>query len=125
MAKIAREIFLLFFTCSLLFGSTDYLKELQEYDKAIVTANQDELLRVHHSLKSIYIHSIVTHDDVLKKEVLQRLIQSSKELNFDKEHYEKELETLLKVEKKSPIPKKEQKKEERTLVPKEVKKRDL
>jgi N-acetylmuramoyl-L-alanine amidase len=121
MAKIAREIFLLFFTCSLLFGSTDYLKELQECDKAIVTANQDELLRVHHSLKSIYIHSIVTHDDVLKKEVLQRLVQSSKELNFDKEHYEKELETLLKVEKKSPIPKKEQKKEERTLVPKEEK----
>lgn len=98
MAKIAKSLFLIFLTCSVLFGATNYMDELQSYDKKIVTSSKDELLRVYHALKSIYIHSIVTNDNKLKTEVLKRLIKSSKELDLEATHYEKELATLEKKE---------------------------
>jgi N-acetylmuramoyl-L-alanine amidase len=96
MAKIARLLFLIFFTCSTVFSATNYLEDLKLYDKQIETSSKDELLRIYHGLKSIYIHSIVSNDNNLKKEVLKRLIKSSSELNLDASHYAKELDTLTK-----------------------------
>lgn len=96
MVKIAKLSLLIFLGYSILFGANNYINELKSYDRKIETSSKDELLRVYHSLKSIYIHSIVTNDDTLKKEVLKRLVTSSKELSLDAIHYEKELQTLLK-----------------------------
>jgi len=96
MAKIVRLLFLLIFTCSTIFGATSYTKELLSYDKKIVTSNDDELLRVHHALKSIYIHSIVNNDNLLKKEALKRLVKTSNILRLDSSGYAKELSTLEK-----------------------------
>ncbi len=117
MAKIVRLLFLIFFTCSTLIGATNYIKELLSYDKKIITLNDDELLRVHHALKSIYIHSIVNNDASLKKEALKRLVKTSNILRLDSSGYTKELATLQKrILKKKPIVKKKQK-----SVPKKLK----
>lgn len=97
MVKIAKTLLLIIFTCSLVFGAHDYTKELQDADKKIATSSKDELLRLYHGLKNIYIQSIVTNNITLKKEVLQRLVASSKVLNLDTEDYQKELDTLLKT----------------------------
>ena len=110
MAKIVKLLFLIFFTCSTLVGATNYTKELLSYDRKIVTSNDDELLRVHHALKSIYIHSIVNNDVSLKKEVLKRLVETSNILRLDSSGYVKELATLQKVTlKKKAITKKRKK----------------
>jgi len=110
MAKIVKILFLLIFACSSVFGASQYTKELLSYDKKIVTSNDDELLRVHHALKSIYIHSIVNNDNILKKEALKRLVKTSDILRLDSSGYAKELETLQKTTlKKKPIVKKKKK----------------
>ncbi|HIP45736.1 MAG TPA: N-acetylmuramoyl-L-alanine amidase, partial [Sulfurospirillum arcachonense] len=110
MAKIVKLLFLIFFTCSTLVGATNYTKELLSYDKKIVTSNDDELLRVHHALKSIYIHSIVNNNASLKKEALKRLVKTSNILRLDSSDYARELATLQKVTpKKKAIVKKKQK----------------
>ncbi len=97
MAKIVKLLFLLIFTCSTIFGASLYTKELLSYDKKIATSNDDELLRVHHALKSIYIHSIVNNDNLLKKETLKRLVKTSNILRLDSSGYANELLTLKKL----------------------------
>ena len=97
MAKIVRFVFLVFFACSTLYSATNYTKELLSYDRKIATSNDDELLRVHHSLKSIYIHSIVSNDNRLKKEALKRLVKTATILGLDNSGYKKELKTLEKA----------------------------
>ncbi|MBL0686625.1 MAG: N-acetylmuramoyl-L-alanine amidase [Sulfurospirillum sp.] len=108
MAKITKLIFFIFLICSPLMGATDYTKELLLYDKKILTSNSDELLRVHHALKSIYIRSIVNNDMILKKETLKRLVKTSNILRLDSSGYTKELATMQKKNKqKTPTIKKE------------------
>ena len=115
MAKIVRLLFLIFFTCSTIFGATNYTKVLLSYDKKLVSSNKNELLRIHNSIKSIYIKSIINNDPKLKKETLKRLVKTSKKLHFDSSGYTKELKTLEKLKskkkivKKKPIIKKKQK----------------
>ncbi len=110
MAKIVRLLFVVLFTCSTLMGATNYTKELLSYDKKIETSNDDELLRVHHALKSIYIHSIVNNDSTLKKETLKRLVKTSNILKIDSTGYSKELSTIQKTTiKKKPTVKKKKK----------------
>jgi N-acetylmuramoyl-L-alanine amidase len=96
MAKNLKLLFLIFFICSTVFGASSYTKELLVFDKKIVTSNDDELLRVHHALVSIYIHSIVNNDSSLKKEALKRLVKTSAILKLDSSGYSKELATLEK-----------------------------
>jgi N-acetylmuramoyl-L-alanine amidase len=100
MAKIVRALFAILLICSTLFSATDYMKELQHYDKKIETSANDELLRVHHSLISIYIYSIVNSDRELKKATLQRLVETSKILKLDSTGYSKELSTIDKKKEK-------------------------
>lgn len=121
MVKIAKTLLLIIFTCSLVFGAHDYTKELHDADKKIATSSKDELLRLYHGLKNIYIQSIVTNDVTLKKEVLQRLVASSKILNLDTEDYQKELDTLLKKTVVSPIlPPTSPQKQQLKIIPKKT-----
>ena len=107
MAKNLKFLFLIFILGSTLLYATDYTKELRSYDKKIVASNNDELLRVHHALKSIYIHAIVNNDNNLKKESLKRLIKTSNILKLDSSGYSKEFATLQKtMPRKKPIIKK-------------------
>lgn len=100
MAKIVRVLFAIVIICSTLLSATNYMKELQLYDKKIETSTNDELLRVYHGLKSIYIHSIVNSDMELKNATLQRLVETSKILKLDYTGYAKELGTINKKKEK-------------------------
>ena len=122
MAKKLKLLFLIFFTCSALWGATNYTKELLSYDKKIEISNDDELLRVHHALKSIYIHSIVNNDISLKKEALKRLVKTSNILKLDGSGYAKELSTLKKTTPKKKNLKKTVLKEKKKSTVKVVKK---
>ena len=97
MAKITRLLALILLTCSILLAGTNHAKELLSYDKKIITSNNDELLRIHHALKSIYIQSIVSNDEDLKKETLKRLVKTSNMLKLDSLGYTKELATMQKT----------------------------
>ena len=97
MAKIVKLIFLILFMCSTLFATVNYTKELLYFDKKIATSSSnDELLRVYHALKRIYIQSILKNDLSLKKESLKRLVKSAKILGIDSKNYSKELATMEK-----------------------------
>jgi len=64
-------------------------------------ANNDEMLRVFHGLKAVYIQAIISGDENLKKETLERLIKTAKVLKLDASKYESELATLGRDTKKS------------------------
>ncbi|MBE0491889.1 MAG: N-acetylmuramoyl-L-alanine amidase [Sulfurospirillum sp.] len=98
MAKIASLFLFFALTCSLVFAQEKANIDFGSYDKKIQSASSDELLRVLHSLKNIYIQSIISNESDLKKDVLQRLIKASQALRLDFEHYEKELATLQKLQ---------------------------
>ena len=85
--------------CSLWAAPTNYMKQLETYDTQIAGASHDELLRIFHGLKGIYIQSIIAGDDTLKKETLVRLVKSAKTLKLDASKYEAELSTLHKISK--------------------------
>ena len=97
MVKIVKLLFLILFFFGTNLSANNYISQLLKYDKTIATASDDELLRVHHALKRIYIYSIVENDVKIKKEVLERLVKTSKTLKLDSSGYEKELKTMKKV----------------------------
>ncbi|MDR1614846.1 MAG: N-acetylmuramoyl-L-alanine amidase [Campylobacteraceae bacterium] len=53
-------------------------------------------------MQHLYINAIMSGNDTLKYEALIRIIQASKELDYDSEIYEKELNTLVKLNPKLP-----------------------
>lgn len=103
MEKTVRAFIFLLLTCTVLFAVTNYTKELEKYDAQMSYANNDEMLKVFHGLKSVYIHSIISSDDELKKETLERLIKSAKILKLDASKYESELAMMKKGVKKNPV----------------------
>lgn len=111
MAKIVKLFFFIALCLSTILNAHNYTNELNSYDKKILTSNDDELLRVHHALKSLYIESIIKNDNTLKKDVLQRLIKTANTLKLDSKGYQKELNTLQKsISKNVKIPKPQTKK---------------
>jgi len=96
MAKTVKLLFLILFLFSTTLSAENYMQELRSHDKKIATSNDDELLRVHHALKSIYIQSIIKNDISLKKETLKRLVKTASILKLDAAGYSKELATLSK-----------------------------
>ncbi|MCD8477497.1 MAG: hypothetical protein LRY68_06000, partial [Sulfurospirillum sp.] len=96
MEKSIRLFFFLVFINMALFGAPNYMQQLKEYDTQIANANHDEVLRIYHGLKAVYIQSIIKGDDSLKKETLSRLIPISKQLKIDSSKYESELATMEK-----------------------------
>jgi len=91
----------LFLVASTLWATAAQMRQLEVYDAQMRTANNDELLRIFHALKSIYIQSIITSDDALKVETLERLVKSAKILKLDSSKYESELSLLRKENKET------------------------
>lgn len=78
------------------------MQQLEDYDTKINQhVNNDEMLRVFHGLKSIYIQAIISGDQTLKKETLERLIKTAKILKLDASKYESELSTMSKESKRT------------------------
>ena len=85
-----------FVVCSLVAAPTNYMKQLETYDTQMAGASNDELLRIFHGLKGVYIQAIIAGDEKLKKETLERLVKSAKILKLDASKYESELATMSK-----------------------------
>ncbi len=78
-----------------------YEKELANFDKNFANSSQKQ--KFHNQMRSLYIQSVVNDDEAGKKELLKRLIISSKALNLDSKAYEDELNALnLKAQKEKP-----------------------
>ena len=77
------------------------MQQLEQYDTQMKGANNDEILRVFHGQKAIYIQAIISGDESLKKETLERLIKTAKILKLDASKYESELATMGKDTKKA------------------------
>jgi len=101
MGKLIRSFFILLLMCVALLGAPNYMQQLQQYDTQMNGASNDEMLRIFHGLKAIYIQSIIGNDENLKKETLERLIKTAKVLKLDASKYESELATLGKGSKKT------------------------
>ncbi len=101
MGKQIRSFVILLLTCIALFGAPNYMQQLEQYDAQMKGANNDEMLRVFHGLKAVYIQAIISGDENLKKETLERLIKTAKLLKLDASKYESELATLGRDTKKS------------------------
>jgi len=102
MGKRIKVFYLLLIVCVALFAAPDYMQQLEQYDTKINhQISSDETLRVFHGLKSIYIQAIISGDQNLKKETLERLIKTAKILKLDSSKYESELTTMNKGANKS------------------------
>ena len=103
MGKIVKLVIFWLLTCSFLWSATNYHKQLEMYDAQMKSASSDEMLKVFHGLKSVYIQAIISNDDSLKKETLERLIKSAKVLKIDASKYESELSLMSKSSTKEPV----------------------
>ncbi|MDR1007105.1 MAG: N-acetylmuramoyl-L-alanine amidase [Campylobacteraceae bacterium] len=90
---IKRLIFILLAALSFALA-VDYETELNNFDKNLAHYSVIEKDKAYNAMQHIYISSIMKGNDTLKYEVLKRIIQVSKELNYDSLVYEKELNTL-------------------------------
>lgn len=111
MGKNIRLFFVLLWLSVTLVAAPNYYKQLETYDQQVRGANNDEVLRVFHGLKGIYIQAIISGDDKLKEQTLERLIKSARILKLDASKYESELKLMQKEpttpkheeEKKTPL----------------------
>jgi N-acetylmuramoyl-L-alanine amidase len=77
--------------------AVDYKAELDGFDKNFSQYNAIEKDKAYNAMQHLYITSIMDGNDTLKYEALKRIIQVSKELNYDSKIYEKELNTLSRM----------------------------
>ncbi|WP_041962000.1 N-acetylmuramoyl-L-alanine amidase [Sulfurospirillum cavolei] len=95
MGKHIKTFFFFLLTCLTLYAAPNYMQQLESYDAKInQQTGNDELLRVFHGLKAVYIQAIISGDNALKKETLERLIKTAKILKLDASKYESELATM-------------------------------
>ena len=87
-----RKILLLFI--SVFVFASSFNNEFADFDKNFMLLDKVKQLEHYQKLKTIYIKTIISGDDNDKKEVLKRLIKSSKVLKLDAKTYEKELKDL-------------------------------
>jgi N-acetylmuramoyl-L-alanine amidase len=99
--RLSVFIATLLLVASTLWATSAQMRQLEVYDAQMRTANNDELLRIFHALKSIYIQSIISSDDTLKVQTLERLVKSAKILKLDSSKYESELSLLRKENKET------------------------
>jgi len=90
---LKKLIFIVFISVSL-FANSLYINKIYTYDKQMRYANESQMLKIFHSLQNIYIKSIINNNDELKKQVLKRLVKSSKILKFNYSSYARELATF-------------------------------
>lgn len=69
-------------------------QQIAQFDRDFPRASSEELLKLHHMLKNVYIQSIIQNDTALKISALERLVKSSTSLRLDAAPYERELKTL-------------------------------
>jgi N-acetylmuramoyl-L-alanine amidase len=93
---IKRLIFILLAALSFILAS-DHKAELESFDKNFSQYSALEKDRAYSSMQHLYINSIMEGNDTLKYEALRRIIKASKELDYDSEIYERELNTLVKL----------------------------
>lgn len=97
---------LLVFLCFCVFVvAADFSKEFADFDKNYKNTNYENKLKLHHSLKNIYIKTIIGNDEKTKIKVLERLVLSADNLGLDSSLYKNDLNTLYKKypnEKKKP-----------------------
>ncbi|MDR1976597.1 MAG: N-acetylmuramoyl-L-alanine amidase [Campylobacteraceae bacterium] len=91
---IKRLILALLTALSFLFASQ---AEFDSFDKNFAGYSAAEKEKAYGAMQHIYINAIMDGDDKLKYEALKRIVKASKELNYDSETYEKELNTLVRL----------------------------
>ncbi|WP_442765698.1 N-acetylmuramoyl-L-alanine amidase [Sulfurospirillum cavolei] len=95
MGKHIKTFFFFLLTCLTLYAAPNYMQQLESYDAKInQQTGNDELLRVFHGLKAVYIQAFISGDNALKKETLERVIKTAKILKLDASKYESELATM-------------------------------
>lgn len=87
---MTKILVLFFIFVNFCFGAFE--NELSNFDKNFINSNNQEQIKFHHQLKSLYIQSVIKDDEKSKIEVLKRLIISSNALNLDDKSYASELE---------------------------------
>lgn len=87
-----NKVLILFFSIFLFASSLN--NELVDFDKTFLLSNKAQQLAKHQKLKTLYIKSIISDDLETKKEVLKRIILSSRVLKLDSNTYQKELREL-------------------------------
>jgi N-acetylmuramoyl-L-alanine amidase len=93
---IKRFIFILLLALNFVLA-VDYRAELDNFDKNLALYSVTEKDKAYNDMQHLYINSIMEGNDALKFEALKRIVQVSKELNYDSSIYEKELNTLSKT----------------------------
>ncbi len=97
MDKMLRIFTIVLLVCTVSWSQGRYDEQLKQFDRVQKTLSQADMLKYHHSLKNIYIQSIINNDLRLKIRTLQRLMITSSSLGLDSKAYEKELRTLQKM----------------------------
>jgi N-acetylmuramoyl-L-alanine amidase len=92
--KLKLFLFIGIFITLKLLASDAYEKQILLFDQSFSKSNSEQMLKMHHMLKNIYIQSIIQNDTELKVKALSRLVKSANKLNLDAKPYEKELATL-------------------------------
>ncbi|MBK1963728.1 N-acetylmuramoyl-L-alanine amidase [Campylobacter novaezeelandiae] len=87
---MTKILVLFFIFVNFCFGAFE--NELSNFDKNFINSNNQEQIKFHHQLKSLYIQSVIKDDEKSKIEVLKRLIISSNTLSLDDKSYASELE---------------------------------
>ncbi|QWU79757.1 N-acetylmuramoyl-L-alanine amidase [Campylobacter novaezeelandiae] len=87
---MTKILVLFFIFVNFCFGAFE--NELSNFDKNFINSNNQEQIKFHHQLKSLYIQSVIKDDEKSKIEVLKRLIISSNALSLDDKSYASELE---------------------------------
>jgi len=91
--RLSLILFWLFFSIGAS-ANTGYEAQIKTFDQSFSKASSEEMLKMHHMLKNIYIQSIIQNNINLKAQSLQRLIRSANALSLDAKPYENELATL-------------------------------
>lgn len=99
MGKTIKNIIVVIFSLALFLNAGDLSNSIYSANKKIHTSSKEELTRVHHNLKNLYIKTIIAGDKKLQISALEGLIDSSKILKLKYNHYEEELKLLTKDQK--------------------------
>lgn len=104
--RLKLLIFFWTFLVVSLWANATFETQIKAFDNNFPRASSEEMLKMHHMLKNIYIQSIIQNDSKLKAQALERLIKSANALSLDSKPYESELSTLQARNPSLSVPKK-------------------
>jgi N-acetylmuramoyl-L-alanine amidase len=85
--RLSLLIFFWLFVVASLWANASYETQIKAFDQNFARASGEEMLKMHHMLKNIYIQSIIQNDVSLKAQALERLVKSAQALNLDAKPY--------------------------------------